>query len=121
MNLPTIEECQAFLAKINEGRALIDLEPLEYLDFDGAEPGNPFCCLSATNLFAHAGFKVMHDCAMERGEADDRLRGILHNGEDLPQEIIAVTDPFDACADDFWGENLTALRARMVEAGVVAP
>lgn len=128
IDLPTIEQCQTFLATINRGRVAIGLEPLDVLDFDGAVPDSTFNCLSARNLFALSPDypdtivkpSYVHD-------ADPRLSVVLDGGEGLPESITAVTAPFDACSDGFGPgvrpneADLAALRARMVETGVVAP
>jgi hypothetical protein len=49
-SLPTVEQAREFLRLVNVGRVAGGLEPLELLDFDGAEPEAPCGCLSATNL-----------------------------------------------------------------------
>ena len=148
--LPSIEECRAFHAKINEGRVLIGLEPLDALEFDTAEPGDDQRCLSATNLFAEAGYLVGAKYVYPlRDEEDDEagdpkhaVEGILvegrpqpdygesHGGQ-IPPEIKTVTDCFDrlvvltyeagAIYDESYQDARAALRARLVEAGVVAP
>lgn len=132
-NLPSVEECRTFLATINKGRIAIDLEPLEFVDFDGAMPNHDRCCLSATNLFALAGYRVGQreigtrtpwDQAAIGEERDPRVKAICVPTWDgtrrgIPDEILAVTHRFDACARN--PERLAALRARMVTAGVVAP
>lgn len=121
--LPTIEECQAFLATINRGRVAIGLDPLDVLDFDGAVPDAMFNCLSARNLFALSeGFTT----AVMPGHVenvDPRLCVVLDGGRRLPESIRAITEPFDACADKpgTTQQATAALRSRMVAAGVVAP
>lgn len=134
--LPTIDECQEFLRTINRGREAIGMDALETLDFDGCEPGNPRACLSATNLFVHVSFSVgcIHVHAEDPGyeRAQDKLIAALAMppagcGDRLfkiPREIVRVTEIFDESSnyDGYYGERqelYDALRARMVEAGVV--
>jgi hypothetical protein len=121
-DLPTIEQCQAFRDKINEGRALIDLAPLEYIDFDGANPGATHNCLSARNLYSLAGFEVGTQtlcCPDPDRKPDKRVTKLNSSPYLIPEEILTVTDYFDAC----WrgSDDLNKLRNRMVEAGVVKP
>lgn len=119
IELPTVEECREFLDKINHGRALIDLPPLDVLDFDGAEPEHTGNCLSARHLFAPAGYDVLPDTIEAHDHLSDRrVRAILDSGQ-IPAEITAVTAPFDQIKHG--PVDRDALRARMVEAGVVAP
>lgn len=122
IDLPTIEQAQEFLRLVNVGRAAVGLDPIDTLDFDGAEPGHTVNCLSARNLFAPvAGEHAMFSVGMTavRGvpsEVVDALGmeeawpGAEHF--DIPDAILAVTDPFD--------EETPGLRERLVEAGVVA-
>jgi hypothetical protein len=133
--LPTIEECQAFHAKINEGRALIGEEPLDTLEFDEALPGDSSGCLSAMNLFQDAGYLVRASAAVPWSEPNWAVLDILggwstrHKGYLLPQEIKTLTDRFDALAEvhepdegtSAYDDARAALRARLVEAGAVAP
>jgi hypothetical protein len=122
IDLPTIEECQEFLKVINRGRVAIDLEPLEYLDFDNAEPSSSCRCLSATNLFYHAGYRVYSNSISPLSPNSDSRVCVVTDGYFLPEKILSVTDCFDDCADMFFlKENLALLRHRMVAAGVVAP
>jgi hypothetical protein len=135
MDLPSIEECVAFKAAIDTGRGHAGLPPIRYLDFDGAEPGNPRNCLSARNLFREAGYGVGGEDLLTLARADPGSLGILperlprpggYSRRAIPAVILAVTGPFDACE---WQDGdprphldtLRALRARLVEAGVVAP
>lgn len=111
--LPSIEQCREFLATINRGRVAIGLDPLEVLDFDGAVCDHPQNCLSARNLFC-VGRKAFVSTGVVEN-ADPRLCVVLDGGRQIPESILAVTRPFDS------GVAIPALRARMVEAGVVAP
>ena len=125
--LPSIEQAQEFLRLVNVGRQAMDLEPLEYLDFDGAKPGAPMRCLSATNLFASAGYMVGAEAVRGAVGYDQTVRVEVpraigckkYQSADenpmwnLPAGIRVVTDPFD--------EEEPGLRERLVEAGVVAP
>jgi hypothetical protein len=129
VELPTIEQCQEFLHKINEGRALIDQPPLEFIDFDSACPGDPFNCLSARNLYFLAGYKV-GGCSLDErntsfSKINQRVLELSYDSENslsIPGEILAVTNYFDACGE-FYDDSvqLKILRERMVEAGVVKP
>lgn len=130
MDLPSIEECVAFKAAIDTGREHAGLPPIRYLDFDGAKPGSDSNCLSARNLFWSAGYVVdatfvaARHCDFEPGESNDPgTLGILPEAvagiRALPDVILRVTDPFDFSRDA--EENKSALRARLVEAGVVEP
>jgi hypothetical protein len=129
-SLPTVEQAREFLRLVNVGRVAGGLEPLELLDFDGAEPEAPCGCLSATNLvcalddFASVGtiyFLGLRDSG--RREAFAAAMGAMGANVEMTSEssdywvipagILAVTDPFDARVD--------GLRERLVEAGVVAP
>lgn len=119
-DLPTVEECQTFLKVINEGRALIDLPPLDVLDFDGSWPESALNCLSARSLFLHAGYATRCDTIDPRsGYGQDRRVLAILDFSKIPAEILTVTDAFDAVACD--SDGAQTLRARMVEAGVVAP
>lgn len=106
-SLPTLEECRAFLDAINAERATGGLEPLQVLDFDRADPDSLSNCLSARNCYMPLGYEV-----------DTQMVYEPHTGTDqhpIPAEILRVTDVFDAADSD----RLSALRARLVEAGVV--
>ncbi len=124
-DLPSIEECQTFLATINRGRVAIGLDPLDVLDFDGATPDDASNCLSALNLFSLSPGYFSPVMPSHVENADPRLCVVLDGGRRLPESITAVTGPFDACS--YTGEPgtsrqaLAALRKVMVEAGVVAP
>lgn len=131
MELPTIKEAQEFLRLVNVGRVAGEMEPLDYLDFDGAEPGDTHGCLSHVNLFGPAGFVVYSNFVKANmGVADERVVKALNMGpgRKIPAGIKAVTDPFDSCLRDDHDEDdvrfnedaLAALRERLVEAGVVA-
>lgn len=125
-DLPSIEQCQTFLATINRGRVAIGLEPLDVLDFDGAVPDSVSNCLSARNLFTLSEDYESSVMPLYVDNPDPRLCVVLDGGDEIPESIKAVTAPFDACSDgygsdDFDREALAALRSRMVEAGVVAP
>lgn len=123
--LPSVEECQTFLATINKGREAIGLDTLEALDFDKAQPDSLSNCLSARNLFAEAGYRVGMDY-VEPDRADCDPLALTALGMDLkrrsviPEAILAVTRYFDACGTGHEGAELPTLRERMVEAGVVA-
>src|SRR4051812_40614512 len=117
IDLPTVEECRALLDAINAERATGDLAPLETLDFDGAEPGRPHNCLSARNCYWPLGYYVGAETAFpQEGPYPRRV---------IPAEILRVTDVFDAAAAPYATDDdltrLAALRARLVEAGVVKP
>jgi homogentisate 1,2-dioxygenase len=127
-DLPTIEQCQAFLATINRGRVAIGLDPLDVLDFHGAVPDSNCNCLSARNLFTlSADYPDATVMPVHVNDADPRLCVVLDYCAGLPESITAVTAEFDACADGFGPgvrtdkDRLRALRTRMVAAGVVAP
>lgn len=109
-DLPTVEECHALLDSINAERATGGLEPLQMLDFDGAMPGRPSNCLSARNCYVPLGYNYVGTTFVSGGERGPRP---------IPNAILRVTDVFDSCCvDPTWSE---ALRARLVEAGVVKP
>lgn len=108
-DLPTVEECRAFLDAINAERATGDLEPLRVLDFDGADPGSDANCLSARNCYWPLGYYV--GCAGVWKLTD-------RNARPIPASILRVTKVFDGARDE---ATLAALRARLVEAGVVEP
>lgn len=126
-DLPTAEECQEFLALINKGRAVYDLEPVVKLDYDRCEPGDPQECLSATYLAVPAG-GTAGAYSFENVAQADRLADALGTsrywgGVEIPDGILRVTDPFDLLGELYPGdeclkEQNDALRARLVEAGV---
>jgi hypothetical protein len=121
-DLPTVEEAQRFLELVNVGRKAVGAEPLEKLNFDRAQPNIPTSCLSATNLFCIPEVQVEESdvyslaCVWsDETRTDPRIAEALHmdGGEEgymIPDEIKAVTDPFDRRAP--------GLKARLVEAGV---
>lgn len=119
--LPTIAECVEFLRRINAGRAAVDLEPLELLDFDGAQPGSTVNCLAACNLFYEAGYTMGGVFVLPTMRFEPRRREVMKavgapeieadGTASLPAAILVVTHPFDF--------ELPGLRERMVEAGVV--
>lgn len=117
MDLPTIEEAQAFLAVVNRGRVAFGLEPVKYLEFDTAKPMHPLRCLSATNLFVPVGCTYVAEVGAEVPPAlRERLASVLGTrvipcGIEIPSVIRNVTDPFDS--------QVAGLRERLVEAGVV--
>lgn len=122
MSLPSVEECRTFLDTINRGREAIDLPVLTKLDFDNAEPSNGGNCLSARNLFAHAGLCVGWEHAWSEDDvvlpahvaiAQALGTKVRDAAVPLPYALKAVTDPFD--------RDEAGLRERMVEAGVVDP
>lgn len=114
-DLPSVEECRAFLDAINAERATGGLEPLKTLDFDGAEPGSLGDCLSARNCYMPLGYSVGTETAHALAFRSPRERPI-------PAEILRVTEVFDSAAYCAEGATvLAALRARLVEAGVVKP
>jgi hypothetical protein len=120
MNLPTHKQCQDFLASINTNRKKVGFEPLDYINFDDAEPGSSISCLSAINLYYPAGYTVG---ASTIGPNVDAIPGLRTN---IPQAIKRVTDYFDRIGIYGGGchnyhELLAKLRERMVEAGVVKP
>ena len=121
-NLPSVEECQTFLATINKGREAIGLDALEKLDFDNAKPDSLSNCLSARNLFAAAGYDVLTTYVTPSRDraSDPHVFAAIGVSEPpmIPNEIRVVTDYFDACK--YKDASLPELRARMVEAGVVA-
>lgn len=119
-NLPTIEQVQEFLALINKGRAAMDAKPLEFLDFDKADPDDINNCLSARNLLHEAGFTVgTSTITAEAVNANLAVPAAIGAAKAswtrhqyvLPAAILAVTDPFD--------DESSGLRERLVEAGVV--
>jgi hypothetical protein len=132
VSLPTVEQAQEFLALVNKGRTAAGLEPLEKLDFDGAEPMIPTGCLSALNLFRPIGVQGVwkRDLSVEARNAyraEGPLKAIgceLSPGHSLPatgfgavsywsipDAILAVTNPFDS--------EEPGLRERLEDAGVV--
>lgn len=127
--LPTAEQCVTFHRVINEGRVAVGLEPLRYLEFDEAVLADPHCCLSATNLFAEAGYDVLAGSILARHTRARKEVMTIAPEEILPVQILKVTDYFDSVADEHsehltsfeCSQRLTRLRERMVEAGVVAP
>ena len=111
--LPTVAQCIAFRDKINEGRVTQGREPLDVLEFDTCEPDSISNCLSARNLFVLDGQGVVDQSRYAvRGVPDPfpGSRGVI------PEAIREVTDVFDSCNT----EELHALRAVMLDAGVVA-
>lgn len=130
--LPTVEECREFKRLVNAGRVAGGLEPLEFLEFDEASPGEAASCLSATNLFCatspdakvwselveNVEQPVLEAIGSEWGEGLGRA-GFYGKGWRIPSGILKVTDPFDALA--YRPAMAPALRERLVEAGVVAP
>src|SRR4051794_21436125 len=90
IDLPTVEECRAFLDAINAERATGGMEPLQTLDFDGAEPGKPRNCLSARNCYWPLGYEVGTKTACSRKGS--------YQQRPVPAEILRVTDVFDAAA-----------------------
>jgi hypothetical protein len=123
-DLPTIEECREFKRVIDRGREDAGLDPIEFLEFDDAAPGDGSACLSAMNLFAEAGYRVGTVCVHPKPGrlATHDLPSVLKGVSTLPASIRAVTDRFDGCYDaENPDEALDVLRARLVEAGVVAP
>lgn len=130
--LPSVEECRVFLRVVNQGRVAAGLEPLEVLDFDGAQPLSTDNCLSARNVFHELGYDVSVagltprmadqsnvtvnvDALMAMGCPRIEMDGYVA----LPESVLCITRVFDAVwVSSVWrGE----LRDRMVEAGVVAP
>jgi hypothetical protein len=115
LDLPSVQECRAFLDAINAERATGGLEPLQTLDFDGAEPDSLSNCLSARNCYTPLGYSVGSDAVYGLGLRSPRESPI-------PVEILRVTDVFDGTAYCTEGATvLVSLRARLVEAGVVKP
>jgi hypothetical protein len=124
--LPTIEECQAFLKTVNVVLAAFGLPALDKLDFDNAEPMEPTNCLSARNLIkpispeGKAGsteFEVSPEIGKQLAEGIGTWIVDDSNDDyhlvDIPDAILRVTDPFD--------QKIPGLRERLVEAGIVAP
>jgi len=135
--LPTVEQCRAFMAKINVGRRAFGLESLERLDYDACTPSDPQGCLSHHHLMeqiSNDGETTNYYFHFEEGEQVEAQRlatafGVeagasvkdsctceecLHNrplSVPIPEEIRMVTDPFDRCAQ--------GLRERLVEAELV--
>lgn len=115
-DLPTLAQCQQFLALINIGRQAAGLPIREYLDFDGAEPRLPNNCLSANNLFDATGWSVGSNNVSQATSWWPPKRAVLEalNFDEwghLPEAILRVTDPFDS--------EVPGLRARLIEADVV--
>lgn len=119
--LPTIEQCQTFLERVNAERANVDLPQLETVEFDSCIPNDGGYCLSATNLYASAGWCVGASYLWTMSNSDNRLKETHESGPyaslRIPHEIKVVTDFFDNCDED----ELELLRERMVDAGVVEP
>ncbi len=119
--LPTIKQAREARRLINRGRKAMGLPALRYLDFDNAQPGNAYNCLSARNVFVEAGYEVMptfvRTCtfrpAMPARSSVLSAMGMPVPEGDIPDAIIAVTKAFDA--------EVEGLRERLVEAGVVKP
>lgn len=136
MELPTTDQCMAFMDAVNRGRAEFGLEPLERLEFDECEPGDPENCLSARHLLVPvcdaAGcdgsvggceFELLDgrgSNAIVMGVAARLVRAVGTEAEEMvpgrvdvniPDEILAVTDPFDA--------EVEGLRGRLEEAGLI--
>lgn len=127
--LPSVEQCQSFMAKLNEGRVALGLEPIEKLDYDACRPHDPHRCLSATHLFVRdtgSGYVA----AFAAQASDSREAAALETAGfepspsegtdwfDIPREITAVTSPFDSLT---WQENADMrepFKARLVEAGI---
>lgn len=125
-NLPTVEECVEFKRLVDVGRAAAGLEPIDVLEFDDAMPMSPFGCLSARNLFCAVEWNCDDpDTWGDAGGTTFRAPAAIIAALDaqptdydplrfvIPDAILAVTDPFDY--------EVEGLRARLVEAGVVAP
>lgn len=126
--IPTVEQAREALAAINKGREAGGLPALEYLDFDDAEPGKTWNCLSARNLYSPFGLEVLSSIATKLGggpmsttqRAVCEAVGGHPSGKyySIPDAIKRITDPFDAI--DYKGERQrTELRERLVESGVV--
>lgn len=124
LELPTVEECQAFHAKVNEGRVAFGLEPLDKLDFLRATPNDGSNCLSARNLFLvdDPQAYVWSDHVNLPDRRTDALSAIdwtvYGDGVLIPEEILRVTNYFDRCTSG--DERHVALRDRLREAGVIA-
>lgn len=114
--LPTVEQCVEFLEAVNARRVKGGLEPLNVIDFDGADPNNGHNCLSARNLY-----RPLFETIDAHWYVGTRNASAGGNVEDIPERILAVTDYFDGCDPREHGWPLDDLRARMVEAGVAAP
>lgn len=112
--LPSIKDCQDFRKAINDGRIAIKKEPLQYMDFDDAEPGVSSNCLSARNLYTLAGYEV-YPTTIAKVDGN----GAIIFDTRIPEKILKVTDYFDNC--ELESPELMLLRRRMIEAGVVAP
>jgi hypothetical protein len=133
-NLPTVEECREFKRVIDEARAKLGRTHLPYLRWHRAYPGRPDGCLSYVNLIEDIGgyvgvsnfyqlpFPHLLRAALEE-TVGYRLgpEDIYRDESDMvriPDEILAVTDPFDAL-DGQSDEVREEFRKRMVAAGVV--
>lgn len=125
-DLPTVEECQAFLAAINKGRAVYGLKPTK-IDYEACDPGNPEACLSATTLAVPAGGKtgaLFFEGVSQRDELARALgTRVFPMGVRIPEVVLRITEPYDSLAEmyeydpEFKALN-EALHARLVEAGV---
>ncbi len=119
--LPTIKQAREARRLINRGRKAMGLPALRYLDFDNAESGSPYNCLSARNVFAEAGYEVrptfvrplslMHRTSKQARPSVLSAMGMPEGN--ISDAILAVTEAFDA--------EVEGLRERLVEAGVVKP
>lgn len=137
---PTVEECHAFLAKVNEGRAAFGLEPLTEVPLAASEPGQSCGCLSYRALIEpirdtippREGWKGgAVGClafTAPNGEAGAKLAAALGVDQDpmmgsafvkIPDEILAVTDPFDALVE-LSDVEAEAFRERLIEAGIAS-
>lgn len=145
--LPTIEQCHEFMVTINAGREAFGLEPLTTLEFDECEPNSSTNCLSARHMTTPIGVSLSDentnaktwnsDLDLREVEANKRLAAAIDTvlcarspgggGSTvlIPDSIKNVTDPFDGLWIGYgytWksSDDAKALRARLVEAGLVS-